>query len=88
MYWKCNAQRRPGLIFGVFFTVLFSARFIIEYVKNVQESWEIGMIETIGMNMGQLLSVPFIIVGVWLIIRALCRPAEELKFPNKFADAK
>ncbi len=88
MYWKYNAQRRPGLIFGVFFTVLFSARFIIEYVKNVQESWEIGMIETIGMNMGQLLSVPFIIVGVWLIIRALRRPAEELNFPNKFADAR
>ena len=57
-------------------------------MKTVQESWEIGMIETIGMNMGQLLSVPFIIVGVWLIIRALRRPAEELKFPNKFADAK
>lgn len=88
MYWKWNAQRRQGLIFGVFFTVLFSARFLIEYVKNVQEPWEVGMIESIGMNMGQLLSVPFIIVGVILIVRALSRPAEDIKFPNKFADAK
>lgn len=88
MYWKWNAQRRQGLIFGVFFTVLFSARFLIEYVKNVQEPWEVDMIASIGMNMGQLLSVPFIVVGVWLIVRALRRPAEDIKFPNKFADAK
>ena len=88
MNWKWNAQRRQGLIFGVFFTVLFSARFLIEYVKNVQEPWEVGMIESIGMNMGQLLSVPFVIVGVILIVRALSRPAEDIKFPNKFADAK
>ena len=88
MYWKWNAQHRQGLIFGVFFTVLFSARFLIEYVKNVQEPWEVGMIESIGMNMGQLLSVPFVIVGVILIVRALSRPAEDIKFPNKFADAK
>lgn len=88
MYWKWNAQRRQGLIFGVFFTVLFSARFLIEYVKNVQEPWEVGMIESIGMNMGQLLSVPFIVVGVILIVRALTRPADDIKFPNKFADAK
>lgn len=88
MYWKFNAQRRPGLIFGVFFTILFSARFVIEYVKNVQETWELGMIESIGMNMGQLLSVPFVIIGIYLIVRALCRPAVELTFPNKFSDSK
>lgn len=88
MYWKWNAQRRPGLIFGVFFTILFSARFIIEYVKNVQEPWETEMIANIGMNMGQVLSLPFIAVGIWLIIRALSRPAIEMTFPDKFADAK
>lgn len=88
MYWKWNAQRRPGLIFGVFFTVLFSARFLIEYVKNVQESWEIGMRAAIGMDMGQLLSLPFIIVGIWLIVRALRRPAIDMTFPNKFPDTK
>ncbi len=88
MYWKWNAQRRPGLIFGVFFTVLFGARFLIEYVKNVQEPWEIGMREAIGMDMGQVLSLPFIVVGVWLIVRALRRPSVDMKFPNKFSDSK
>lgn len=88
MYWKWNAQRRPGLIFGVFLSVLFSARFVIEYVKNVQEPWEIGMREAIGMDMGQVLSIPFIIVGVLLIVRALIRPAMEMQFPNEFAAVK
>ena len=88
MYWKWNAQRRPGLIFGVFFTVLFTARFLIEYVKNVQEPWEVGMRASIGMDMGQVLSLPFIAIGIWLIVRALRRPAIEIPFPNKFSDAK
>ena len=88
MYWKWNAQRRPGLIFGVFFTVLFTARFLIEYVKNVQEPWEVGMRASIGMDMGQVLSLPFIAIGIWLIVRALRRPAIEISFPNKFSDAK
>lgn len=88
MYWKWNAQRRPGLIFGVFLSVLFSARFVIEYVKNVQEPWEIGMREAIGMDMGQVLSIPFIIIGVLLVVRALRRPAVEMQFPNAFAAVK
>ena len=43
MYWRRNAERRPGLIFGVFLTVLFSCRFLIEFVKNVQVSFEENM---------------------------------------------
>lgn len=67
MYWKKNAQNRPGLIFGVFLTLLFTARFLIEYVKNPQEEFERDMI----LNMGQLLSVPFILLGIGLIIYAM-----------------
>lgn len=86
MYWKRNAERRPGLIFGVFLTVLFSARFFIEYIKNVQEAWEINLRQSWGMDMGQVLSIPFIILGIALIIYAMKRPPVELQFPNKFAD--
>ena len=67
MYWKKNAQNRPGLIFGVFLTLLFTARFLIEYVKNPQEEFEREMI----LNMGQLLSLPFILLGIGLIIYAM-----------------
>ncbi len=67
MYWKKHAQKRPGLIFGVFLTLLFTARFLIEYVKNPQEEFERDML----LNMGQLLSIPFILLGIGLIIYAV-----------------
>ena len=63
MYWKRDAGKRKGLILGTFFLLVFLARFIIEFVKEVQEPWEQGMI----INMGQILSIPFILVGIWLI---------------------
>lgn len=82
MYWKKNAESRPGLLFGVFFVVLFLSRFLIEFVKNPQETFEIGMI----LNMGQWLSIPFIVAGIGLIIYALVRPPVKLSFPNKYAE--
>lgn len=88
MYWKRDAQRRPGLIFGVFFTALFTSRFIIEFIKNVQEPWEIQLREACGMDMGQLLSIPFIIAGVCLIVYALRRPPVEISYPGHFAGEK
>ncbi|MBP5210692.1 MAG: prolipoprotein diacylglyceryl transferase [Bacteroidales bacterium] len=53
-----------GWIFGVFFIVLFGMRFIIEFIKNDQVAFEQGM----TLNMGQLLSIPFILVGVLILI--------------------
>ena len=81
MYWKKNAEGRPGLIFGTFLTILFSCRFLIEFVKNNQVAFEDGM----ALNMGQWLSVPFILIGIFFMIRALKRPAVPLSFPNEFA---
>lgn len=81
MYWRKNAEERPGLLFGVFLTWLFAARFLIEFVKNPQEAFEADM----ALNMGQLLSIPFIIAGVALIAVALVRPRQHLSFPDRFA---
>lgn len=82
MYWKRNAERRPGLIFGVFLTVLFSSRFLVEFVKNVQVEFELDM----TLNMGQWLSLPFIAIGLFFIVYAMMRPPVELQFPDKFPD--
>ncbi len=65
-YWKTNAKDKQGLIFGMFLIGIFGARFIIEFLKEVQEPWEQGMI----LNMGQLLSIPFVLFGVWLVWNA------------------
>lgn len=84
MYWRKNAQCRPGLIFGTFLVGIFLPRFFIEFIKNDQADFEAGML----LNMGQLLSIPFVLVGVFFIIRAFMRPRITMKFPNKFADEK
>lgn len=77
LYWKKDAARhRPGLIVGFFLFGTFIARLIIESVKLVQEPWETDMVQAIGLNQGQLLSIPFIAAGLYLIIRALRRPQE------------
>ena len=84
MYWRRNAERRPGLLFGTFLTVCFGARILIEMVKNDQVDFEANM----ALNMGQLLSIPFVVLGIALIIRAMLRPALDIKFPNAFPDEK
>lgn len=86
MYWKKNAEERPYLITGVFFIGIFLPRFLIEYVKNVQVASEYEMIEQYGMNMGQMLSIPFILLGLGLVIWAMTHPRQHWEFPNKFAE--
>ncbi|ROT07534.1 prolipoprotein diacylglyceryl transferase [Muribaculaceae bacterium Isolate-104 (HZI)] len=82
MYWRKNAETRPGLIFGVFFIGIFLPRFLIEFIKNDQVGFEASM----TLNMGQLLSIPFVLAGVFLVIRAMCRPKVDIPFPDRFAD--
>ncbi len=86
MYWKRNAEERPWLITGVFFIGIFLPRFLIEYVKNVQVESEYQMIATYGMNLGQMLSIPFILLGVGLVVWAMTRPRQHFEFPNRYAD--
>ncbi len=61
MYSK--SRRAPGFTFGMFMVLLFAARFIIEFYKADQSDFEAGML----LNMGQLLSIPFIILGLVII---------------------
>ena len=86
MYWKKNAQERPYLITGIFFIGIFLPRFFIEYIKNVQVEWENEMIANYGINQGQLLSIPFVLLGCALVIWAMTRPKVKFDFPNKFAE--
>ncbi len=71
LYYKRDvARRRPGLMFGVGLIGIFLTRFVIEFIKENQEAFE----ESWTLNMGQWLSVPFIVMGIALIIYALRRP--------------
>lgn len=84
MYWKKDAQTRPGLLFGTFLVGTFLTRFFIEFIKNDQVDFE----ATMALNMGQWLSIPFVLAGIGLIIYAMRRPAIHIDFPNRFADEK
>ena len=56
-----------GFFFGLCIFLIFTFRFFIEYTKEVQVDFENGML----LNMGQLLSVPFILIGALFIIKGL-----------------
>jgi len=78
LYKKTSSKNRPGLLMGAFFVLIFMARFFIEFIKEDQEAFEAGM----ALNMGQWLSIPFVLVGLLLIIRAVKKP--EVVFNNKY----
>jgi phosphatidylglycerol:prolipoprotein diacylglycerol transferase len=71
LYKKYGKNIKENLLSGLFLISLFGARFIIEYYKEVQESFELSLVNTIGLNMGQLLSIPLVITGVVLLLRIL-----------------
>ena len=73
IYNKKGTQLKQGLIFGIFLIALFSVRFFIEFIKEVQVDFETGM----SLNMGQWLSIPFVLAGVFLLYRSFKQP--ELK---------
>lgn len=87
MYWRRDAEQRPWLITGTFFVGIFFPRFLIEYIKNVQVSSEFELIARWGINIGQMLSLPFILVGIVMIIVAMIRPRQHWTFPDRYADA-
>lgn len=62
---KDYAQKRSGFLFGLFCTVVFGTRILIEFVKQPQVEFENSMV----LDMGQLLSIPFVIVGVYFMAR-------------------
>jgi prolipoprotein diacylglyceryl transferase len=69
LYWKKDAQKKEGFLFGIFLTGIFLSRFFIEFLKNNQEDFEVDML----LNMGQLLSIPFIVAGLFFVWRAIKR---------------
>jgi phosphatidylglycerol:prolipoprotein diacylglycerol transferase len=65
MYWKTPARKYHGLIFGVFLVLLWTVRFVVEFVKESQGGFE-G--ENPVLLTGQWLSIPFILAGLYLIL--------------------
>ena len=83
LYKKMRDRLKNGCFFGLVVVLCFTARFIIEFVKENQVGFEDGM----TFNMGQLLSLPYIAVGIGLIIYGLIKtkknkPSAQLLLKN------
>lgn len=65
-YKKNKTQLKQGILFGMFLTMVFGVRFLIEFLKDVQVEWERNLL----LNMGQILSIPFILTGLFFIYRS------------------
>lgn len=67
LYWKTEAREKSGYLFGVFLVLLWSVRFVVEYVKESQGGFEsaLGLLST-----GQWLSIPFILIGLYFVFTA------------------
>ena len=75
LLYKYNLKKMyRGTFIGVFFVVLFGMRFLIEFIKEPQVGFEENMV----LNMGQLLSIPFILIGIGFIVYSFVKkqPAE------------
>jgi prolipoprotein diacylglyceryl transferase len=67
LYWKTNIKEKLGFLFGLFLVLLWSVRFVVENVKESQG----GFGDTLGLfSTGQWLSIPFIIIGFYFIVKA------------------
>jgi len=66
MMYKNSAEKlKQGFLFGFFLFTVFGMRFILEYTKSFQADFEVGMV----LKMGQILSIPLIIYGLYLMVR-------------------
>ena len=72
IYNKKGKELKQGLIFSLFLILMFTARFFVEFLKEVQVNFEQGM----SLNMGQWLSIPFILFGFFLLYRSLKQQPE------------
>ena len=65
VYYKTEYKNKQGFMLGIFFIFAFAARFTIEFLKENQEAFE----DSMTLNMGQMLSIPFILAGFYFIFR-------------------
>ncbi len=69
---------------GIFLIVCFGSRFLIEFIKNDQVDFEADMV----LNMGQLLSIPFVLLGIGFLVYAYTKKLPERAVPPETGPKK
>lgn len=74
LFWFTRSRYRPGLLVGVFTTLIASGRFIAEFYREPDAHLANRVVET-GLSQGQWLTIPLIAIGLFVMARALTKPA-------------
>ncbi|MCP3927632.1 MAG: prolipoprotein diacylglyceryl transferase [Bacteroidetes bacterium] len=80
VYWKTNARKKSGFVFGLFLVLLWSIRFFLEFFKRSQGGFETYFGD--ALSTGQWLSIPFILVGLYFVFRKK-KPFRSKRKPAK-----
>jgi len=81
IYWKTDMRQKPGYIFGMFLALLFAARFFLEFFKSSQGGFETAFGN--ALSTGQLLSIPFVLIGLYFILRPAKKRPTTIKTKKK-----
>lgn len=84
IYKIVDTQRIQGILFGTFLSVGFSARFLIEFAKENQVGFESGW----ALNMGQRLSIPVVLIGLFTLARLLVQSKRDTQTTPKEISSK
>jgi len=68
LYWKTDLKKYEGMLFGIFFSLLWIIRLLIEFYKEPQDEVDARLLADTGLNTGQWLSVPFILIGIGFMV--------------------
>ena len=81
LFWRTRARWRPGLLAGVFAIGIGGGRFVVEFFREPDAQLSDFAAAT-GLNMGQWLTIPLIVAGIVLVVRALRRHEVETPEPE------
>lgn len=72
LFWKTDARYKPGFLFGMAALIYGLSRFAVEFVRepDAQLQW---LVEMTGLSMGQWLTIPMILIGLFLVFTANSR---------------
>ncbi len=73
LFWKTRARFRPGLLAGTFTAGISAGRFVVEFFREPDAQLREFALST-GLSMGQWLTIPLFLVGLFFMVRALVRP--------------
>jgi prolipoprotein diacylglyceryl transferase len=87
LYWRTNLKDKLGRFFGVFLVTVFSARFALEYYKDSQGGW-LEEVSNNALSTGQWLSIPFVLIGLFFILRPVKTTVQEPKLVEAISEKK